>query len=173
MIRFRSLILMLGLLPVMLRPVKAADMDKIRELVRARFPDVKQISTDALATWLSETNRPAPLLIDVRSDAEFRVSHLRNALHTDSVQRVKTLAAESTNQGRPIVVYCAVGYRSSAFAQKLQKAGVTDVFNLEGSIFQWANEGRGVFRGKERVKEVHPYDKKWGGLLNPEHHPKE
>ena len=160
---------MLGLLPVMLRPVKASDLEKIKGLARAKFPDVKQITTGALAQWLAESNRVPPLLIDARSEAEFRVSHLPNALHTDSVQDVKKLAAGSDDQARPVVVYCAVGYRSSAFAQRLQKAGLTNVYNLDGAIFQWANEGRELYRANERVKEVHPYDRKWGQLLKPEY----
>ena len=45
------------------------------------------------------------------------------------------------------------------------KKGYTEVYNLEGSIFAWANEGRPVYRGKERVQVVHPYDKIWGRLL--------
>lgn len=153
----------------MVRPVKASDMDKIKELARAKFPDVKQITTDALAKWLADTNRVPPLLVDARSDAEFRVSHLPHALHTDSIEHVKRLAAGSDCQARPVVIYCAVGYRSSAFAQKLQREGLTNVFSLDGSIFQWANEGRELFRGNDRVHEVHPYDRKWGGLLKPEY----
>lgn len=144
-------------------------MDKIRELAREKYPNVKQISTAALAMWMGETNRIQPLLVDVRSDEEYAVSHIRNALHTVSVDRVKQLAIGANV---PVVVYCAVGYRSSAFAQKLQKAGVTNVYNLDGSIFQWANEGREIVRGSMPVKDVHPYDRKWGQLLKPEYRAK-
>ena len=64
-----------------------------------------------------------------------------------------------------IVLYCSVGHRSSELAQFLMKKGYTEVYNLEGSIFAWANEGRPVYRGNERVKVVHPYDRTWGRLL--------
>jgi hypothetical protein len=37
--------------------------------------------------------------------------------------------------------------------------------NLDGSIFQWANEGRAVYRGDVPVQQVHPYGKRWAGLL--------
>jgi rhodanese-related sulfurtransferase len=167
--RWRPIFLMLSLLPVLLRPVRASDMDKIRELTREKFPGVKHLSTEALANWLIDTNRAPPLLVDVRSGDEFRVSHLRNALHTTSVEEVNKRA---NSPARAVVVYCAVGYRSAAFAQKLQKAGLTNVFNLDGSIFQWANEGREVVRGTAPVKEVHPYDRKWGELLKPEYRSK-
>lgn len=39
-----------------------------------------------------------------------------------------------------IVVYCSVSYRSSILARRLQDMGFTNVYNLEGSIFKWANE---------------------------------
>ena len=46
-----------------------------------------------------------------------------------------------------------------------------NVFNLEGSLFKWANEGRPVYRGSERVQEVHPFDEDWGELLDESLHP--
>lgn len=164
---------MLSLLPAIVRPVKASDMEKIKELARAKFPDVKQITTETLARWLAETNSLPPLLVDVRSEAEFRVSHLRSAVHTDSVEEVRTRVTGPDVESRPVVVYCAVGYRSSAFAQKLKNSGITNVWNLDGSIFQWANEGRPLYRGAQLVKEVHPYDRKWGRLLKPEYRAKQ
>jgi hypothetical protein len=51
-------------------------------------------------------------------------------------------------------------------AERLQKAGFTNVMNLEGSIFQWANEGRPVYRDAAEVQQVHPYDGIWGKLLD-------
>jgi hypothetical protein len=65
----------------------------------------------------------------------------------------------------PIVTYCSVGYRSGAFAERLRSAGFTNVVNLEGSIFRWANEGRPLFRSARPVTEVHPYNRTWGLLL--------
>ena len=64
-----------------------------------------------------------------------------------------------------MIVYCSVGYRSSALAEKLQRAGFTNVANLEGSLFQWANENRPLHRGTNTVREVHGYSRKWSGLL--------
>jgi len=160
---------MLSLLPTLVRPVRASDMERVRELARLKFRDVNQITTDGLAHWVADTNRVSPLLVDARSEAEFRVSHLPKAVHGESVQEVKRLAAGSDGQLRPVVVYCAVGYRSSALVQKLKRAGLTNVFSLDGSIFQWANEGRDLYRGDDRVKAVHPHNHKWGQLLKPEY----
>ena len=62
--------------------------------------------------------------------------------------------------------YCSVGYRSSRLAEELRARGFENVFNLEGSLFQWANEGRPLYRGEERVDQAHPYDEEWGQLLD-------
>jgi len=65
----------------------------------------------------------------------------------------------------PIVVYCSVGYRSARVAHWLAGQGYTNVRNLEGSLFQWANEDRPIFRDGRSTLEVHPYDRRWGLLL--------
>jgi rhodanese-related sulfurtransferase len=132
--------------------------------VRKRFPAVRQLSLDELARWMSDTNRPAPLLLDVRSAGEYAVSHLEGAQRAETVAEARALRR---SPARPVVVYCSVGYRSSALAEKLMAEGWTDVWNLEGSIFAWANAGRPVYRGSRRLEpsEVHPYDEDWGRLL--------
>jgi hypothetical protein len=48
----------------------------------------------------------------------------------------------------------------------MREAGYTNVANLEGSIFKWANEGRAlVGPGGSPTRAVHEYDATWGGLL--------
>jgi rhodanese-related sulfurtransferase len=144
-----------------------ADLESVNRRVRARFPAVRQLSTAELAGWLADADRPAPLLLDVREPAEFAVSHLPGAVRVDpdaSPEKLRPLV--STN--RAVVVYCSVGYRSSALAARLAKAGATNVANLEGSIFAWANEGRPLASNGRPASVVHPYDARWGRLLNPE-----
>lgn len=151
-----------------LAPVTAQTWDSLLVTIRRKFPGVRQLSTRELADWLANTNRPAPVLIDARHPREFAVSHLPGARHATSTTAVRALALPPH---QPLVVYCSVGYRSSALAEKLAQAGFTQVANLEGSIFAWANEGRPVFRGTNAVPAVHPYDAKWGQLLDQRHHP--
>ena len=98
-------------------------------------------------------NRPAPALLDVRTEAEFAVSHLPGALRIDpDASPAQVVAAIRPNTA--VVVYCSVGYRSSQLAKRLQKAGVAGVSNLDGSIFQWANEGRLLHKAGEPAKVV-------------------
>ncbi|MEM9569047.1 MAG: rhodanese-like domain-containing protein [Cyanobacteria bacterium P01_E01_bin.34] len=130
--------------------------------IRRTFPSVQHISTSDLASWM-EGDRP-PLILDIREPEEFQVSQIEGAVLATTLD--DALAALDNNpEDRPIVVYCSVGYRSSAVAQQLQEDGFTQVFNLEGSIFAWANEGRPIVRNAAPVQEVHPFNAKWGQLL--------
>ena len=130
--------------------------------IRETFPAVPQMTTQQLATALE---RGAPvLLLDARTADEFRTSHLGRATRAPTVGT----ALNSINAARRqsiVVVYCSVGYRSSRLVSRLQARGVKNVFNLEGSLFRWANEGRPLVRGSETVTTVHPYDDEWGALL--------
>ncbi len=141
-----------------------ADWPDAYKMVRDKFPDVRQLKPSELADWLKDTSQPQPILLDARAEKEFAVSHLPNAKHAaDEVQAVAVLQTQPKDA--PVVVYCSIGYRSSALAQKLKARGYTNVQNLEGSIFMWANEGRLLLRGAETVSVVHPFDEKWGRLL--------
>jgi rhodanese-related sulfurtransferase len=104
-------------------------------------------------------------VIDVRSPEEFAVSHLRGAINLRSVNEIAAAARE--REASNVVLYCAVGFRSSRLAQALSGQGLAKVMNLEGSIFQWANEGHPVYQEETQVQKVHPYGKRWTGLLKP------
>lgn len=129
------------------------------------FPEVKRITPPELAAWLQDAQRKPPVLLDVRTAAEYEVSHLKNA---QRVQPDSPASAIQLLKDQPIVTYCSVGYRSGSFAQTLEKAGYTHVQNMEGSIFKWANEGRPVYRDGKQAEKVHPYNKTWGRLLDRE-----
>ena len=139
----------------------------LKRSLRSRFRDERWITTRQLADWLADRRRPAPVLLDVRTPAERKVSHLPGARRVDPQANAKT-AAGALAKDAPIVTYCAVGYRSGAMAHRLRAAGYTQVQDLEGSIFQWANEHRPLVHGDERVSRVHPYDSFWGRLLEPD-----
>jgi len=73
--------------------------------VRKQFPSVQQLATHELASWLADSTRPAPFLVDARSAGEFSVSHLRVVANLTTVNEVESLVSPS----RPVVVYCSVG----------------------------------------------------------------
>lgn len=136
------------------------------KMIDARFTDVRHISTDSLQALLADSTRQV-LLLDTRETDEYRVSHLAGAVHVDPKETAFDFLA-TADRDIPIVTYCSIGYRSSAVAERLTAAGFTNVTNLRGSIFRWANEGRPVVRDGEPVRDVHPFDRVWSQLLQPE-----
>ena len=141
------------------------DWEHTLRLVRQAFPEVPQMSTQELAAMRADDTAPDIVLLDARSAAEFKVSHLPGAVLASNT-RMALEALEARGPPRTVVVYCSVGYRSSRLAEKLRARGIENVYNLEGSLFQWANDGRPLYRGGERVYEAHPYDEEWGRLLD-------
>ncbi|MDP9291367.1 MAG: rhodanese-like domain-containing protein [Verrucomicrobiota bacterium] len=138
----------------------------VKRQVHHDFPQVRQMNTRQLADWLRDKRAVAPVLLDVRTSEEFNLSHLQNARRVEpgSDPTQLNLPADA-----PIVTYCSVGYRSSAFSKSLIEAGFKNVRNLEGSIFQWVNEGRPVVADDHVVDKVHPYNEFWGRLLVKSH----
>ena len=130
--------------------------------IRSRYDDITHISVDSLETLMA--SNATPVLVDVREPEEYAVSHLKGAINLVP-DATDFEALKEVPRDTPIVAYCSIGYRSSAMARKLKEAGFTNVVNLEGSIFAWANDDNPVFQNQQQVNGVHPYNTLWGKLL--------
>ena len=83
--------------------------------------------------------RTAPLILDVRSEAEFAAGHVPGATlvpHGDLASRLPDLALDPSAE---IVVYCEKGGRANEATRTLQAAGFTNVRHLEGDMSVWRN----------------------------------
>jgi rhodanese-related sulfurtransferase len=145
---------------------------QVNTYIAVRHPFVKSINTAALSEMMARQKEDAKangfLLLDIREEAEYAVSRLPGAKHVkpDQIAAYAKSQLEAIPKTTSIVVYCAVGARSAIAAQALAELGFTNVLNLKGSIFAWANEGRALEGGTR----VHPYDAHWGTLLKRELH---
>ncbi|MFT5207141.1 MAG: rhodanese-related sulfurtransferase [Candidatus Omnitrophota bacterium] len=137
--------------------------------IKVLYPFVDSISTQELFEWIEDVDRTPPLVLDIREESEYQVSHIPNAvlIEPNSDLSVKLREYDKTIS---IVAYCSVGYRSAKVARQLKKIGYVDVRNLEGSIFTWANEGRVLVRDGEIVNEVHSYNAHWKKYLAKKYH---
>lgn len=91
------------------------------------------------ATTLS--NHDNALFLDVRELAEYRQGHLLEVLHIPLSQLPNQLAKLEAHKGRPIVAYCRSGARSAQACEILLKAGFPNLYNLNGGIIEWQNQG--------------------------------
>lgn len=122
--------------------------------------------TVPLMSVIELKKQPDAVLLDTRTKAEYDVSHLPHARWVGyddfGMNRV-----EGISKNANIVVYCSVGYRSERVGEKLLEAGYQRVHNLNGSLFEWVNEGNPVVDNHEKpTKRVHAYSKLWGIWLN-------
>ena len=137
----------------------AAYARMLRVLYRNTVPTV---APAALAWELRQGQ--APLLLDVRTPTEYRVSHLAGArfVNFDSLQ---TEQFAGVDRRRSVVVYCSVGYRSERLGERLQVLGFRQVRNLYGGLFEWVNQGYDVYNAQGRTANVHPYSAVWSPWL--------
>jgi rhodanese-related sulfurtransferase len=144
---------------------EAMAWEKLNAEIQRRFPHSRSLTIEDLRQKLA-SGEPL-ILIDARAREEYQVSHLKNAIHlTDP----KTVLASYGDGRQPVIVYCSVGYRSAKMVDQLARAGMKNVFNLKGSIFEWANSGYPVYNQAGITPFVHPFDEKWGVLLNKNLH---
>lgn len=155
--------------------------------IARRFPLAHNVSTHWLEQRLHGSQEPLnptpPKILDCRAEDEFNISHIDGAVrinYESSPEEILKLAEIDQSRKDPmdVVCYCSVGYRSSLVAEKLQdyikKSTDTastslSVYNLEGSLFKWANEKRHMVNSQgETTQFAHPYNAVFGKLLNSE-----
>jgi len=76
------------------------------------------------------------VLLDVRTPAEFRESHIPGAILIPVNELEQRAVAELPRKRVAIFVYCRIGARASTAASLLARMGYTQVFNM-GGIVDW------------------------------------
>jgi rhodanese-related sulfurtransferase len=142
----------------------------LRQAVKARFSSVRSVTPAELVAWKGDPNRPPALLVDVRPEAEFTLSHIDGAVWIDPAAPDLSVIA-NVPKNNPVVVYDAAGTIGAAMAQALQGAGYTRVSYLEGGVFAWANSGQRLVDAGGPARVVYPISWKWGRLLKSRYHP--
>lgn len=133
---------------------------KLQSLYKGTVPLVTPAELQAL-----QVGQVVPLVLDTRRPREFEVSHIPGATFVD-YDKFGKAAAKALPRDRVVVVYCSVGYRSERVGEQLRALGFTHVYNLEGGIFEWSNQGLPLVDGQGRpTRQVHAYSQEWGVWL--------
>jgi hydroxyacylglutathione hydrolase len=77
----------------------------------------------------------APLVVDVRTDREWKAGHIDGAMHIPLGDL--TRRAAEIPRDRPVTTICEAGYRSSLAASVLARAGLDNVVNVTGGMSAW------------------------------------
>jgi sulfur-carrier protein adenylyltransferase/sulfurtransferase len=81
------------------------------------------------------------LLVDVRSDEEWRIAHIPGALHVPMSELEARLPELAPDRARPIVTYCATGRRSLLVLPTIGTLGYEDAVSMAGGIVAWQELG--------------------------------
>jgi len=74
------------------------------------------------------------ILIDVRSNQEYREGHLQGAINIPDFEIANRIQREVPKKNQLIVLYCQYGGRSKNTMTIMNKIGYTNVFNLYGGL---------------------------------------
>jgi len=94
---------------------------------------IERISPPMLADELTSSN--PPLIIDVRTPAEWATGHIEGSINLPLTQLQQRI--DEVPHNRRIAVHCAGGYRSSIAASVLRQHGITNLIELAGGIAAW------------------------------------
>jgi len=151
--------------PILLVAENPADIEPaVRALVRVGLDDVRGWLEGGMGAWRRQglpidtlpqmsipelaaaiEDRPAIDVLDVRSDGEWDAEHIEGAVHIHGgfvAERID----EIPRNGRPLAVVCGSGYRSTAVASVLKRAGFENVRNVPGGMQGWRSARLPVVR---------------------------
>ncbi|MBI2280981.1 MAG: rhodanese-like domain-containing protein [Bacteroidetes bacterium] len=93
------------------------------------------------ATKFKELSTQAGTILDVRTPEEWAEGTIEGATkinyHDDNFEQ----QVEKLDKETPVYVYCKSGGRSSSAADILEKKGFKKVYNLDGGITSWKENG--------------------------------
>ena len=137
--------------------------EEYKNMLGKYYNDFPTISIkDALAHQKSKD----ALFLDIRKKSEFMVSHIESAKRMDpdgsTLSQLKNI-----DKDQLIIVYCSIGARSQTLGEKLKKEGYTNVKNMCGGLFYWANENYPMVDLKEnKTERIHGYNSEWSKWVN-------
>lgn len=110
-------------------------------LRRGGVPDLSPMDATLLI------NREDALVLDVRAPAEFAGGHIPDAKNVPADKLADRLGELEKFKGRPVIVNCNSGNRSTGACGALKKAGFEKVYNLAGGVGEWARAGLPMKKG--------------------------
>ena len=87
-----------------------------------------------------ETNRGV-LLLDVRTDKEWRQGHIKGAHHIPLHELTRRSSELEKHKSREIICYCQTGNRSISAALRLKRLGFSTA-SMRGGIAEWNFQNR-------------------------------
>ncbi|MDD2773761.1 MAG: rhodanese-like domain-containing protein [Elusimicrobiales bacterium] len=95
-------------------------------------------------TWL-ESATP-PVLLDVRTPAEFAAGHLAGAANMDYKAADFKDRMSALDKAKPYLIYCRTGHRSGLALAIMRDLGFKEYHDIAGGITAWTQAGYPVVK---------------------------
>jgi rhodanese-related sulfurtransferase len=128
-------------------------VQELYENYKKNFPGVPEVTPEE-AMKLQQAGQA--VFVDVRPLTERRVSKLPEAVAVGDF-----LTCPDSYQGKTVIAYDTVGYRSGLFVEKMRRQGIT-IANLKGGLLGWLHAGGKIYdSGGRETRRVHIYGCMW------------
>ena len=102
------------------------------------------------AQMTSLMNRDDAVVVDIRSEDDFRNGHIINAVNIPAAEISGDQAVLEKSRDKPVVLYCQNGTDSPRAARKLKGEGFENVSVLKGGLSAWRSAGMPLSKGNDR-----------------------
>jgi phage shock protein E len=99
--------------------------------------DIRKMSQQQLLSLQHAAKAPEFIVLDVRSDEEFKAGHIKEALNISHDTIEQHLGTLSDYKNKTVIVHCRSGRRAQAAEAILQSNGFTQLRHLEGDYKAW------------------------------------
>ncbi len=112
-------------------------------VVDFRKPNYSEVSSKEAFELIQNIQ---PLVLDVRTDAEFKSGHLENAILVPVQQLQARLNEIAAYKNQDILIYCATGNRSTVASKIMLDSGFKRIYNMRHGIRQWGHDNYPIVR---------------------------
>jgi len=102
----------------------------------------KHVDATAAAKLL-ETNKEV-VVLDVRTEDEFKDGHIAKAVNIDFLDESFAEKISKLDKSKTYLVHCAAGGRSTKSLSKFSTKGFTNIYHLDGGLSAWEAAGKPV-----------------------------
>jgi rhodanese-related sulfurtransferase len=103
---------------------------------------IKNITPDEALVLIEKNKDNSNLVIlDVRTDKEFKGGHIENAINLDFYSETFTDDLNKLDKDKIYITHCQAGGRSAKTLEIMEDLGFIEVYNMEGGIAEWKKKG--------------------------------
>jgi rhodanese-related sulfurtransferase len=86
---------------------------------------------------VQKMNRHDALILDVRSDEEYKIGHISHSIHIPLDKLASRIVDLDKYKDKPVIIGCRSGNRSAQAGVILHKQGFGELYNLLGGVVAW------------------------------------